>query len=155
MMRQLFIVAGLFGLTLALTGCGGEPASTGSSADADPAPPAADAPLTDLLAGADIERGKTLYFQCRACHTLNAGGMNKVGPNLYGVFGRKAGLAEGFAYSDAMANDETVWDNESMDDWLERPSEYMPGNRMVFVGVKDARDRANLIVYLRKETGAE
>ena len=138
---SLLVLAG------ALTGCGGEqPAATAGPDDA--APLSFDA----LLATADIGRGQTLYFQCRACHSLEAGGPHKVGPNLYGVFDRKAGLADGFAYSEVMANSEVIWTTQAMDDWLARPGNFMPGNRMVFAGIKDARDRASLIAYLLQET---
>jgi cytochrome c len=96
-----------------------------------------------------------MYFQCRACHSLYDGEPNKIGPNLYGIFDRKAGLAPGFAYSDALANTDVVWTAESMDAWLAKPSEFLPGNRMVFVGVRDAVDRASLIAFLQQETGAQ
>jgi cytochrome c len=108
--------------------------------------------INTLVANADIARGQTLYLQCRACHTLNAGGANKVGPNLHGMFDRKAGLAPGFAYSDALKNSDLTWDLASLDPWLARPSAFLPGNRMVFVGVKKPQDRANLIAFLQRET---
>ena len=141
----------VFGLFLfvsvgTLMGCGGDQPSTPgdasvATADAVPGQP-------------DLERGKTLYFQCRACHSLEAGGPHKVGPNLHGIFGRKAGLAAGFAYSEVMKSSDVVWTEQAMDDWLARPSQFMPGNRMVFVGIKDAQDRASLVAYLLQETTA-
>jgi|ETNmetMinimDraft_26_1059896.scaffolds.fasta_scaffold01550_10 cytochrome c len=135
-----------------LSGCGGtgdEPATAASQASASI--PSMEA----MLAAADIKRGQTLFFQCRACHSLEEGGINKVGPNLYGVFGRKAGLAEGFLFSEVLTNAEVIWTDEAMDKWLARPSEFLPGNQMIFVGVKDAQDRANLIAFLQQETGAK
>ncbi|MDP6673788.1 MAG: cytochrome c family protein [Gammaproteobacteria bacterium] len=146
-MSRLF-VAGSAVLICILSGCGGEQSATASP---DTAAPLA---ISDLLASADIKRGQTMFFQCRACHSLEEGGMNKVGPNLYGVFGRKAGLVPGFVFTDALKNTDVVWTVEAMDGWLARPSDFLPGNRMVFVGVKDARERANLIAYLQQETGA-
>lgn len=141
---------------LGLSACGGSqepsaPADVGTSAPAA----AEEAPDLDaLLANADIKRGETLYFQCRACHTMHEGGAHKVGPNLWGVFGRKAGAAPGFSYSDAVNNSDIVWSAETIDKWLEQPADYLPGNTMVFVGVKKPQDRANLIAYLKANTGA-
>ena len=106
-------------------------------------------------ATASVDRGQIMYSQCRACHSLYDGEPHKIGPNLYGIFDRKAGLAPGFAYSDALANADVIWTAENMDAWLAKPSEYLPGNRMVFVGVKDAVDRASLIAFLQQETGAQ
>lgn len=144
-----FFVAGLGALACILSGCGGDQqAATSPGTVTEPA-------IDERLATADVKRGQTMYFQCRACHSLNEGGSHKVGPNLYGVFDRKAGLAPGFTFSDALANTDVVWTAETMDEWLARPSDYLPGNRMVFVGVKDASERANLILYLQQETGAQ
>ena len=131
-------------------------ADTGNDTPA-PATTAAETASVDiqaLLAAADPEKGKVLFLQCRACHSLEQGGANKVGPNLYGVFGRKAGLAPGFAYSDAVLQSDIVWSAETLNDWLARPSDFLAGNRMVFVGIREPDDRANLIAYLQRETGA-
>lgn len=131
-------------------------ADTGSDTPAPAATTAETAPadLQALLAAADPDKGKVLFLQCRACHSLEQGGANKVGPNLHGVFGRKAGLAPGFAYSDVVAQSDIVWSAETLNDWLARPSDFLPGNRMVFVGIRKPEDRANLIAYLQRETGA-
>ena len=146
-------------LGLAACDSGAPPAAPGDAAPA--AAPgssrseAAGDDIDALVAGADVKRGKTLFLQCRACHSLAEGEPHKVGPNLHGVFGRKAGLAPGFAYSEALTNAEIVWTPRSLNEWLARPSDYLPGNQMVFIGVKEAQDRANLIAYLQQETGAE
>jgi len=142
--------------TLVLAGCGG-PDATAPGADGGTTGAAAveEAPDIDvLLANADVDRGETLYFQCRACHTLEEGGQNKVGPNLWGMFGREAGSVPGFAYSDALANSGVVWSVETVNQWLEQPANYLPGNIMVFIGVKDPQDRANLIAFLQETAGA-
>lgn len=141
----------LASLSLGLLGCGGseEPATPGTAAEAvEEAAPDLDA----LLANADVKRGETLYFQCRACHTIQQDGDNKVGPKLWGMFGREAGAVPGFAYSDAVKNSGIVWTAETVNAWLEQPADYLPGNIMVFVGVKKPQDRANLIAYLKEES---
>jgi len=136
-----------------LSGCAPESTPQGGEGES-PAESAAmaEVKLEELLATADIKRGQTLFLQCRACHSLEAGEPHKVGPNLHGMFGRKAGLAEGFAYSPALSDTEIVWTPEALDAWLLRPSEFLPGNRMVFIGVKKPADRANLIAYLQQAT---
>lgn len=146
-----------FGLTvIGLSACGGseESATPADKASTAPAAVVEEVDMSALLANADVKRGETLYFQCRACHTLEEGGANKVGPNLYGMFGRKAGLAPGFSYSDAVKNSDIVWSAETVSAWLEQPADFLPGNIMVFVGVKKPQDRANLIAYLQANTGA-
>jgi cytochrome c len=130
------------------------PAEAGAPSAAPDAAPAAEVDIATRLAAADPEKGKVLFLQCRACHSLEQGGMNKVGPNLWGIFGRKAGQAEGFDYSDVIRNSGIVWTAEALDAWLARPSEFLPGNRMVFVGIRKPEDRANLIAYVQRETGA-
>jgi cytochrome c len=140
-----------------LVACGGSEQPGGPADSATSAPTAAVEATQDisaLMANADIKRGETLYFQCRACHSMNEGGPHKVGPNLWGVFGRKAGEAPGFTYSDAVKNSDIVWSTETISAWLEQPADYLPGNIMVFVGVKKPQDRANLIAYLKANTGA-
>lgn len=127
---------------------GSEPAAATSAA-------AQEQNLEVLLAQADVKRGQTLFLQCRACHSLEAGEPHKVGPNLNGMFGREAGIAPGFDYSPALQEAEVVWTPDAFNAWLERPSEYLPGNRMVFIGVKKPADRANLIAYLQQATAAE
>ena len=129
---------------------------TPTPAPAAPGAESAAAPdLQTLLASADLKRGQTLFLQCRACHSLEAGEPHKVGPNLNGMFGRKAGVAAGFDYSPAVMESDIVWSPEALDAWLERPSDFLPGNRMVFIGVKKPADRANLIAYLQQATATE
>ena len=153
MLNRVCFAVSVLGLGVLLTAC----------AQGDDAAPAAEPPraattpadFQALMAAADPEKGKVHFLQCRACHSLEALGGNKVGPNLHGVFGRKAGTAPGYAYSDALSQATIVWSDETLDQWLTRPSDLVPGNRMVFVGIRKPEDRANLIAYLRRETGAK
>lgn len=98
----------------------------------------------------DIEAGRKVFQTCRACHLLVAN-RHMTGPSLVGVFGRKAGAAEGFSrYSPAMRQSSVVWSVETLDKFLADPQVYIKGNFMTFPGVEDAKDRANLIAYLKK-----
>ena len=140
-------------LSLALAGCGsgGNPGQGSAGSASAPEEPV---DINVLLADADVQRGQMLYLQCRACHSLEKGGMNKVGPNLHGMFGSAAGFAAGFTYSDALTNAGIVWTPATLNEWLARPSQFLPGNRMVFVGIRKPQDRANVIAYLQQQTGA-
>ncbi len=98
------------------------------------------------------QKGKKLFARCRACHTLNDGGKNKVGPNLWQVFGRTAGTTEGFAYSKAMIASEIIWTEETVGAYLENPRKYLPKNKMAFPGLRKATDREAMIAYLQENT---
>ena len=150
--RYLLIAVGLLGLVLGACGPGG---SADQGTDTAGAEEEEMVDISALIANADLKRGETLFLQCRACHSLAADEPNKVGPNLHGMIGRKAGLAEGFAYSDAMVNAEVIWSPETLNEFLARPSQFIPGNRMVFVGVRKPEDRANLIAFLQQATAAK
>lgn len=97
--------------------------------------------------------GKKVFTRCKACHTIDEGGRNRVGPNLYGVFGSKSGSVEGFAYSKAMIAADITWTDETMSAYLAKPKTYIPKNKMSFIGLKKEADRTNLIAYLRANTG--
>lgn len=100
----------------------------------------------------DPAKGKQVFNQCRACHSLKAG-QHRVGPSLAGVWGRESGTADGFdRYSDAMKQADITWDAETLDAYLADPRGYIPGNNMVFPGVKSAGKRADVIAYLKQET---
>ena len=100
----------------------------------------------------DLANGAAQFRKCRACHDFGPNARNKVGPVLNGLFGRTAGSLEGFNYSDAMrtaGKKKLVWDEESLNGYLEAPTTYLPKNKMAFVGIKDEKDRADLIAYLK------
>ena len=94
----------------------------------------------------DIAHGKVVFQACAACHTTDHS--NHVGPGLQGIVARKAGKAPGFHYSRAMKKSGIIWDQRTLDAYLESPQKVVPGNRMPFAGLKDAQDRADVIAYL-------
>ena len=100
-------------------------------------------------AASNVEAGKDVFKKCAACHTPNKGGENKVGPNLFGVIGRKLGSHAGFAYSDAVKNKGGDWTYETMAAYLHNPKDSIPGNKMAFAGVPDTQDLVDVIAYLR------
>jgi len=108
---------------------------------------------TGAADAADVERGAKLWGKCRACHTYQAGRRHSVGPNLNGMFGRKAGAAPGYTrYSDAMAASTVVWTEETLDGYLAATTEFMPGTKM-YAGLAIPRDRLDLIAWLREVAG--
>ena len=119
------------------------------------APAAAESDLDARLAAANLKRGQLLYMVCKACHDVEAGLPHKVGPNLHGMFGRKAGTAEGFRYTDALLKSGIVWTPETMDTWLKQPGALVPGNGMAFAGIANDADRASLIAWLMANSGAQ
>jgi cytochrome c len=96
----------------------------------------------------NVANGKALFSRCAACHTAGKGGPNGLGPNLYGVVGRKAGSKKDFSYSAAMKNSGIVWTNQKLDAYIAHPADVVPGNRMAFAGIPDAKQRADLIAWL-------
>ncbi len=106
--------------------------------------------LSQLLVQGDPALGQRSYGRCRSCHTLDQGGGNRVGPNLYGVVGAALGTREGFRYSSALLAKGGAWSYEALDAWLAAPRKYIPGNKMAYVGLRKPEDRANMILYLRR-----
>ncbi|WP_262269462.1 c-type cytochrome [Microvirga yunnanensis] len=94
----------------------------------------------------DAEHGKTIFKACAACHATD--NVNRVGPGMGGIIGRKAGTVPGFSYSSAMKKSGLVWDSAILDAYLESPQKVVPGNRMPYAGLKDPTDRMDLIAYL-------
>jgi cytochrome c len=128
-------------------------ASSDSSSAGDNTAQAADgADFDALLAAADAKMGQRQYIVCQACHSTEAGGPNKVGPNLHGVIGRAAAQADGFVYSAALTDAGIVWDAASLNEWIASPATLVPGTTMVFAGIRDPEQRANLIAYLQQVT---
>ena len=98
-------------------------------------------------------RGERLFNQqCKACHTLDKDGARTVGPNLHGLIGRKAGSTEGFSSSDAMKASGIVWDDKTLVDYLKDPKGRVPGTKMVYIGLKQEAQQADMVAYLKKAT---
>lgn len=116
--------------------------------------PAAEAekPIAFYLATASAEKGASVYKKCAACHTINQGGANGIGPNLYGIVGNVHAHAPGFSYSDAMlATKGKPWGWDELNEWLKSPKAYIPGNKMSFAGLSKPQDRADLLLYLNTQ----
>jgi cytochrome c len=104
------------------------------------------------FAGADTKRGQLLSLACAACHSFGAGEKAIVGPNLHGVFGRPAGIVEGFDYSQGLKSSGLVWTPRALDAWLADPASFVVGTKMTFTGYRSAEDRRDLIAYLLQAT---
>ncbi|MGI9332510.1 MAG: c-type cytochrome [Gammaproteobacteria bacterium] len=98
----------------------------------------------------DPQRGKNVFLQCSACHSLNAG-EHRIGPSLHGIVGRTSGTAKGFGlYSDAMKRAGITWDADNLKRYLTAPQAFIAGTSMLFFGVKDEGQLDDLIAYLLK-----
>src|SRR5471030_744661 len=95
---------------------------------------------------------RTFNQQCKACHTVEQGGPSAIGPNLHGVFGRKAGATAGFEYSPALAKSGIVWDDKVLADYLKDPKGRVPEGKMEYAGLKQPTQLDDVIAYLQKAT---
>lgn len=101
------------------------------------------------MAAGDAAKGGKVFKKCKACHTVKKGGKNRVGPNLFGIAGRKAATVKGFRYSKAMKASGLTWDDATLDKYLKKPKKLVPKTKMTFPGLKKEKDRANVIAYLK------
>jgi cytochrome c len=110
--------------------------------------------LGTLLAAADPAAGEKTFAKCSSCHTINQGGPNGIGPNLYGVVGEPIGKGKaGFAFSSVLAGHGGNWTYEDLFEWLRKPNAFAPGTKMTFAGLSNPQDRANVIAYLKANGG--
>ena len=113
---------------------------------------AAGPPIEALLATADVHKGEASFKKCMSCHTINQGGANGQGPNLYAILGDGIAVGRGgFAFSDALKAKGGKWDWTSLNAWLEAPSAFASGTKMSFAGLTDPQERANVMVYLNAQ----
>lgn len=112
----------------------------------------AEIPIETFLASADLARGESVYKKCLACHTINPGGADGIGPNLYGIMGAPIGKhSPGFAYSSVLANHGGIWDWANMDAWLLSPRNFASGTKMSFAGLSKPEDRANVMAWMNAQ----
>jgi cytochrome c len=112
----------------------------------------ADPPVAALLVSANADAGQNAMRQCATCHSWKKGGGNLVGPNLYGVVGRDIGKESGFSYSKAVGDKGGKWTFDDLYEWIKNPKGFIPGNKMVFAGVKNPKERADIIAFLDKQS---
>jgi cytochrome c len=109
-------------------------------------------PIAFYLASASAEKGANVFKKCAACHTINAGGANGIGPNLHGVVGKSHAHLPNFSYSSALAATKgKTWGFDELNEWLKSPKAYIPGNKMSFAGLGKPQDRADVIAYLNSQ----
>ncbi|MGH6695974.1 c-type cytochrome [Sphingopyxis sp.] len=130
---------------LALAGCGKSETPAEAPATGEPG---VEAPMVEPTAA----MGEQVFRRCVACHTVDKGGANGIGPNLHGVVGRGVAAHPVFAYSGAMKAKGGVWDDAALDAYLKQPMMAVPGTRMAFAGIPDEADRKALILYLEEQS---
>jgi len=108
--------------------------------------------LNALFAMADVAHGEKVFKKCKACHSINAGGGNKIGPKLWNVMFRPVGSIADYKYSKALISYGKEWNWKEMNGFLIKPAKWIKGNKMGFAGLKDERDRASVILYLNQNS---
>jgi cytochrome c len=164
-MRRLAAAALALSLAAALAACG--KSSTQSQDQGDQATEAtAPAPSPDEVKKiqaalpapyntADLANGEARFALCASCHTIVSGGPNMTGPHLHGVVGRKAGSVADYNYSDGLKAAGFTWDAAHLDAWLTNPRAVIAGTKMTFMGIKDPKDRGDVIAYLMVNSAAK
>jgi cytochrome c len=108
--------------------------------------------IMTLFASTSVDDGAKVFKKCTACHSIAQGGGNKIGPTLWGVLGRKAGSISDYKYSKAMAAHGKTWSFDEMNSFLIKPKDWIKGTKMSFAGLKNAKDRAAVILYMNENT---
>ena len=126
------------------------PETTGPVADEKPLP----FPQADWVAAMDVTKGEKVFKKCQACHNVDNGGANSTGPNLWGIVGAAGAQNSSFKYSSALSSAGITWDYETLDGFLAKPSKYLKGTNMSFIGVKKPADRAAVIAYLNSNSAS-
>jgi len=123
------------------------------STDGKPVEEKAEKPVdfAEMMKTADVDRGAKIFKKCASCHGVEKGGAAKVGPNLFGIVGKKKAAFAGFAYSDAMKAKGGAWDVESINTFIAKPKDFISGTKMAFPGLKKPQDRADVILFLERQ----
>ena len=108
--------------------------------------------IMELFASTSVTDGGKIFKKCAACHSITQGGANKIGPALWGVLGRQAGSISDYKYSKAMTAHGKAWSFEEMNGFLTKPKNWIKGTKMSFLGLKNAKDRAAVILYMNEKT---
>ena len=108
--------------------------------------------IMTLFSSTSADDGAKVFKKCAACHSITQGGSNKIGPALWGVLGRKAGSISDYKYSKAMTKHEKAWSFDEMNSFLIKPKDWIKGTKMSFAGLKNAKDRAAVILYMNENT---
>jgi cytochrome c len=108
--------------------------------------------ITTVMALGDIASGEKIFKKCAACHSINKGGKNKIGPALYNVVGRAVGGVNGYKYSKTLASYGKEWTFEELNGFLTKPSSYLKGTKMSYAGLRKEKDRASVIKYLNQNS---
>jgi len=108
--------------------------------------------IATLMAQGDVNKGEKIFKKCAACHSINKGGPNKIGPALYNVVGRKVGGLEDYRYSKTLASYGKEWSFEELNGFLIKPAAYLKGTKMSYAGLRKEVDRASVIKYLNQNS---
>ena len=108
--------------------------------------------ITAIMSLGDVESGKKIFKKCAACHSINKGGKNKIGPALYNVVGRAVGNLDDYKYSKALASYGKEWTFEELNGFLQKPASYLKGTKMSYAGLRKEKDRASIIKYLNQKS---
>ena len=108
--------------------------------------------ISALMALGDIAHGEKVFKKCSACHSIEAGGGNKIGPALYNVVGRKIAAVEDYKYSKALVEYKKNWSFEELNGFLIKPQKWIKGTKMAYAGLRKEKDRASVILYLNKNS---
>jgi len=108
--------------------------------------------IASVMALGDITNGEKIFKKCAACHSINKGGKNKIGPALYNVVGRVVGGVDDYKYSKALASYGKEWTFEELNGFLTKPSSYLKGTKMSYAGLRKEKDRASVIKYLNQNS---
>lgn len=149
-LAALFVIAGCGSGGTESTAPSGNTPSAGTAKVTDPSVAFADLP--EPYNTADYSNGRRQFRLCASCHAISPDMTALVGPNLYGLFGRQVGTAQGFRFSSALTEADFEWTPEKLEEWLANPRTFLPGNAMSFAGIRNESDRHDVIAYLMVET---